>query len=146
MQIPQFTTKKQKGEWAELMFMQRAAALGLTVSKPMGESARYDVMVEQAGCTRRVQVKARAAHNSGTYVVVTKTQAAKWYTAAEVDVIAVLVIPEDAWYLIPIRVFARHTWIALRPAQRGSARGMERYREAWHLLLPRKNPCHGKAR
>ena len=37
---------KERGEWAELCFMARAAELGLKVSKPYGDSASYDVGVE----------------------------------------------------------------------------------------------------
>src|SRR5438552_12970322 len=48
---------KRRGEWVELQFMARAAAHGLTVSKPWGDSARYDFIVEQRGRFRRVQVK-----------------------------------------------------------------------------------------
>ena len=34
---------KLRGEWAELCFMVRAAEKGLQVSKPWGETARYDL-------------------------------------------------------------------------------------------------------
>ena len=37
---------KERGEWAELCFMARAAGHGLRVSKPYGDSASYDVGVE----------------------------------------------------------------------------------------------------
>src|SRR5689334_11543102 len=53
---------KERGEWAELCFMARAAGLGLKVSKPYGDSASYDVGVECGsgrgeGRVLRVQVK-----------------------------------------------------------------------------------------
>ena len=50
-------TCKQLGEWAELCFMARAAERGLNVSKPHGDSASYDVGVEQHGRFLRIQVK-----------------------------------------------------------------------------------------
>ena len=48
---------KERGEWAELCFMARAAGLGMGVLKPYGESGRYDVAVESGGAILRVQVK-----------------------------------------------------------------------------------------
>src|SRR5260370_42171052 len=52
-----FKTYKQRGEWVELLFMTRAAKRGYVVSKPWGDSARYDVGIEQDGRFKRVQVK-----------------------------------------------------------------------------------------
>src|SRR5438876_2244079 len=52
---------KQRGEWAELRFMARAAEHGLSVSKPWGDSQRYDVTVEHNGRFLRVQVKSTVA-------------------------------------------------------------------------------------
>ena len=49
---------KPRGEWAELLFMARAAEHGLRVIKPYGESGRYDCVVESGGRFLRVQVKA----------------------------------------------------------------------------------------
>jgi len=48
---------KERGEWVELCFMAKAAGLGMGVSKPLGESRRYDVLVEAGGKIHRVQVK-----------------------------------------------------------------------------------------
>src|SRR5450755_1037627 len=44
-------TRKQRGEMAE------AAALGFRVSKPWGESSRYDLIVDSGRRLLRVQVK-----------------------------------------------------------------------------------------
>ena len=48
-------TCKERGEWAELCFMARAAGRGLNVSRPHGDSASYDVGVEQNGRFLRIQ-------------------------------------------------------------------------------------------
>lgn len=56
-----FKTCKLQGEWAELLFMARAAEHGFSVSKPWGESQAYDVTVESGGKFLRVQVKSTAA-------------------------------------------------------------------------------------
>ena len=52
-----FKTYKQRGEWVELLFMTEAAQRGFNVSKPWGDSARYDISVEANGRFLRVQVK-----------------------------------------------------------------------------------------
>jgi hypothetical protein len=52
-------TRKQRGEMAE------AAALGLRVAKPWGESSRYDLIVDTGKKLLRVQVK--SAHRAGEY-------------------------------------------------------------------------------
>jgi len=40
---------KLRGEWAELRFMTRAAEHGLCVTKPWGETARYDLRWSMKG-------------------------------------------------------------------------------------------------
>src|SRR5256885_5452296 len=40
-----FTHFKQQGEWAELLFMARAAEHGLAIARPWGDSAPYDVAI-----------------------------------------------------------------------------------------------------
>jgi hypothetical protein len=52
-----FRTRKERGEWEELSFMARAAAQGLRVSRPFGDSSSYDVGVECGDRILRVQVK-----------------------------------------------------------------------------------------
>jgi hypothetical protein len=42
---------KLQGEWAELLFMTRAAEHGLRVIKPCGDSSRYDLIVESGGAS-----------------------------------------------------------------------------------------------
>ena len=62
-----FPNPKNRGEWAEMRFMARAAEQGFRVSKPWGDSARYDFAVEENGRQdRRGIVKER----SGIHVAV----------------------------------------------------------------------------
>ena len=58
---------KRRGEWAELRFMTRAAEEGLQVSKPYGEMARYDFIVEPGARCARVQVKSTMFKDRGGY-------------------------------------------------------------------------------
>ena len=58
---------KLRGEWAELRFMTRAAEHGGMISKPWGDSARYDLMIEHNGRVLRIQVKSTMRIVRGCY-------------------------------------------------------------------------------
>jgi hypothetical protein len=60
--------RKQRGEWAEMCFMARAAAHGLCVAKPYGDSARYDFAIEHQGRFLRVQLKSTKYMRFGSYI------------------------------------------------------------------------------
>jgi hypothetical protein len=51
---------KARGEWTELYFMMMTAGQAMKVSKPFGESGKYDVGVENQIRVLRVQVKSIA--------------------------------------------------------------------------------------
>src|SRR3979411_2527569 len=96
---------KLRGEWAELRFMARAAEHGLGVSKPWGESARYDVGVEYEGRFLRVQVKSTVYKVGKSYVCNTRPDNDyQPYTIGQIDFMAAYVIPDDVWYILPARV------------------------------------------
>ena len=59
---------KQRGEWAELRFMARAAEHGLCITKPWGEMSHYDFAIEHEGHFVRVQVKSTKYKRQGSYV------------------------------------------------------------------------------
>jgi hypothetical protein len=129
-----FKTYKQRGEWTELLFMTRAAGRGLNVSKPWGDSARYDVSVEHKGRFRRVQVKSTCAPHGFGYVCALKRTGIEYYRVDEVDFFAIYVLPEDVWYIIPSTVVLRlKSNIRVAPSVPGQK--YESYIEAWHLLL-----------
>src|SRR5579859_7112877 len=96
-------TRKQRGEMAEAAFLARAASLGLLVSKPWGESSRYDLIVDNGKRLLRVQVK--SAHRAGPYggyTIQAHGNTRKVYDASEIDLLAAYVVPVDAWYLVPV--------------------------------------------
>jgi hypothetical protein len=129
---------KRRGEWAELAFMARAAALGFTISKPLGDCARYDVILEKHGVTLRVQVKSVSVMFQNNYRVHTATgpsATAKRYNSTDTDFLACYVIPEDAWYIVPVDAVCSVPTIYLHP-HRASRSRFEIFREAWHLLEP----------
>ncbi len=129
-----FKTFKQRGEWVELLFMTRAAALGLNVSTPYGDSARYDVSVEANGSFLRVQVKSTDYKGPlGYSCSFLRCPRTSRYTADELDFFAAYIIPMDVWYIIPVDVALRVTGtLLLNPSRRGQR--YQSYMEAWHLL------------
>ena len=133
-----FRSPKQQGEWVELQFIARASAQGLTVSKPWGDSVQYDFAVELGGRFHRVQVKGTASNDGTSYICNTtcstpkKTmRARRKYTHDEVDFFAILIIPDDAWYIIPVKTEVRSRFCL---APRNPRNRYFRYLEAWDLL------------
>ncbi len=133
-----FDTIKERGEWAEMRFMARAAEHGFRVSKPWGESSRYDFAVEANGRFLRIQVKS----------TVYRSRSGRGYTCAiqpprspHVDA-----IPANKWISSRLTSFPRtsgtfcqpklwsacHTRIQLSPNCKDHRYAP--YKEAWHLL------------
>ncbi len=131
-----FKTYKQRGEWIELLFMTRAAKRGYVVSKPSGDSARYDVGIEQDGRIRRVQVKGTDCREWDGYVCHLAGTKMKAYTVKEIDYLAIYLLPEDIWYIFPAKRLIGQGSVTLSPHCTGSLH--ERYEEAWKLLDSRK--------
>ena len=143
-----FRDLKKQGEWAELAFMTRAAALGLNVSKPWGDSARYDFIVEFRGRVFRVQVKSTARPHqqrsrpnprARAYCINSATGSDRHltYTRADADFLAAYIVPEDLWYVIPVCAIVGRRTLRLSPHHRRQRARYEKYREAWSLLCPR---------
>ena len=131
---------KHRGEWTELVFMCRAAERGFNVSKPWGDSSRYDCAVERGGRFLRVQVKSTIARQFKGYIVTIKSRSQGNYTRHQVDLFAIYVIPEDVWYILPAKIITilRSNFLLSphSPRQKYAA-----YKEAWHLL---KSACQSK--
>src|SRR5438128_1634725 len=60
---------KRTGELAEAAFVVKAASLGFAVSKPWGDSERYDFILDAGLRTWRVQIKCTESTNAGGYQV-----------------------------------------------------------------------------
>jgi hypothetical protein len=125
---------KERGEWAELCFMERAAMHGLRVSKPHGESAPYDVVVEWEGRFRRVQVKSTIYRRRGeSYSLNVMGPGRKAYRRGVVDFVAVYLIPIDRWYIIPYEALGESKCsVHFKPG--GIRQKYEEYREGWERL------------
>lgn len=126
---------KVQGELVEIRFLLEAASHGLEVARPWGDSLPYDFVVGHRGRFHRVQVKSSRRRVYRGYQVITVHSKAKPYTAEEADFLAAYVIPEQTWYVIPVKEIAGKQAIVVFPSQRPTRGGrFERYREAWHLL------------
>ena len=113
--------------------MHRAAALGLIVMKPFGDSAPYDVVLDNGSRLLKLQIKSAASPRKGVYEI----NAARGrfikrpYTRRDIDFLAAYLIPEDTWYIFPVSSFSPRKTIRLHPLRKS------RFREAWHSLLHR---------
>jgi len=132
---------KQRGEWAELLFMARAAEHGLSILRPWGDSSPYDIAVvvnagraENNPCCHgacpervtegnepkgpsilRVQIKSTQCHHSaGAYKCHIDSNGVP-YRPGMLDFIAAYVIPEQVWYIIPFEATRRTTGVPGTP-------------------------------
>jgi hypothetical protein len=141
----QFKNAKERGEWAEVRFLSRAMEQRFRVAKLWGDSAPYDLMVEQDGIAHRVQVKSTMRRpKAGAYPCHVPAGKRRVHILEEIDFVAAYIIPLDLWYIIPAGVVAmRKGSIWLAPWNRQGE--YERYLEAWHLLRRwRTGPYAGK--
>lgn len=133
---------KRRGEAAEAAFLHKATLLGFSVAKPWGDSNRYDFILDNGRRSWRVQVKSAYARGPHNYCIRASDSARRKYTAHDVDFLIAYVVPEDAWYVIPIDAFGRSATISLTPASPRRKSRFEKYREAWCLVAcPHEGAC-----
>ena len=132
-------TAKRLGEMAEAAFLARASRLGFGVAKPWGDSDRYDFILD--ACSKagrrlwRVQVK--SAHKTGAdggYSIRAHGHSLEAYTADEIDLLVAYCVPEDAWYVFPMKEVERHRTMKLYPGSQRKRSKFEKYREAWGIV------------
>lgn len=136
--------KKNQGDAAEIKFMLLNLEMGYTVSRPFGEKSRYDIIVDNGTTLERVQVKStsRKDLSSGmncyncmvyTHGYVRKNNGnskiytLKKYTKKEIDFVAIYIIPENAWYKIPIEEIKGYN-VKLYPHRKSRSNTFEKYR------------------
>jgi hypothetical protein len=150
-------TTKRRGEISELAFALAAARHGFGISKPFGDSERYDIILDcrDKDCRDkdpsqlhpshssarprliRVQVKSSTQLQYGLYRVNAHRRIngrAVPYTLAEIDFFAAYVIPEDSWFIFPLPHILGLTAVTLSPKRRRKRHCNDSYREAWHYL------------
>jgi len=94
---------------AEAAFLHKASMLGFGVSKPWGDSEPYDLIVDSGSSLWRVQVKsASRANKYGGYMFCAHgSRRKKSYSLKEIDVLVAYIVPEDLWYVLPVRLFSQ---------------------------------------
>ncbi len=128
-------TRKQRGEMAEAAFLAKAAGFGFRVSKPWGESSRYDLIVDNGRKLLRVQVKsAHRADEYGGYTFHAHGNTACVYRASEIDLLVAYVVPAEAWYLFPVEEFRKYRSMKLFPVSTRRRSKFEKFREAWWMV------------
>lgn len=128
---------KKRGELAEMAFILKAESLGFEVAKPYGESNRYDFVLRSGQQFWKVQVKSSSYCGWGGYMVhAERTLHGKQipYTTDEIDFLVVYVVPENTWFVIPVRAFVPLRSVHVYPAGTADGGRYEKYREAWWLL------------
>ena len=118
-----------------MVFMARAALEGLQVSKPYGDSAAYDFIVESGALCSRVQVKSTRSRYQKGFRCNLRASMSRAYKPDSFDFAAVHVIPADVWFIIP-RAFVK-LGILVTPGKQDSK--YYEYEDAWHLLKPAMN-------
>jgi PD-(D/E)XK endonuclease len=137
-------TTKRRGEISELAFALAAARQGFGISRPYGDSERYDIILDPSHFDThvrprlvRVQVKSSTFLHRGFYHVAIYRRMnglAVPYSLAEIDFIAAYVIPEDSWFFVPLPHVLGQMSLLFRPGGYHRPHAFDRYREAWHSL------------
>ena len=130
-------TTKRRGELAELAFVYKAATLGFAVSKPYGDSQRYDAILDTAQRLLRVQVKCTTFFMDGFYHLNAHRRVngrAIPYQLSEVDFLAAYIVPDDSFFILPLAHILGCTSLLFRPKTSRRKGTYDQYREAWHLL------------
>ena len=129
---------KRVGEIGELAFIQKAIRMGFRVSKPWGDSDRYDAITDWKGKLMRVQVRA-TEHRLGPrgYAVHASVYVGRkivGLTKKDIDVLAAYIFPKDLWYIVPVERFQprKNLWFYPDGSVKGSR--FEKFREAWDWL------------
>jgi hypothetical protein len=132
--------KKRLGEIGEAAFLSKATAMGFVVSKPWGDSERYDFIVDVSGLISRVQVKSSHSLclNGGGYPIRACPHLNSSYQDYEIDVMVAYIVPEDLWYVFPPSFFKTVTSFRIFPRRGKVISKYERFREAWHVFREAK--------
>lgn len=139
--------RKRLGELGQIAFEYRATKLGLIVSRPYGDNNRYDCVVDNGHRLMRVQVKTTNSLRRGAYEIHAGRRRAGRpkgspalipYLKSEIDYMVGYIEPEESFYLIPITALGERTDLLIFPETHTGQGAVWVYREAWHLLLAKK--------
>ncbi len=133
---------KRMGELSELDFLRKAMGMGMIVSKPWGDSYRYDFVVDTEGRLFRAQVRSTenrfGARGYAVHASVYVGRKIVGLTAKDIDVIVAYIVSRDIWYVVPVKAFAprKNLWFYPDGSKKGAM--FEKYREAWWVMTRKK--------
>jgi hypothetical protein len=118
-----------KGDIVEAKFLAKASGLGFGVARPWSIE-RYDFVLDSGYRFWRVQVKSHRARPSGGHMIKVSGYKRIAYTEKDIDFLAAYLVPEDLWYIVPIKLLEGKGTLVFFPYGRGTS-PWEKYREAW---------------
>ncbi|HZZ14633.1 MAG TPA: group I intron-associated PD-(D/E)XK endonuclease [Candidatus Sulfotelmatobacter sp.] len=133
---------KMMGELGELDFLRKAMGMGMIVSKPWGDSYRYDFVCDTGGKLWRVQVRATeyrmGARGYAVHASVYVGKKIVGLTKKDIDVIVAYISTRDIWYVVPVRAFVprKNLWFYPDGSKKGAM--FEKYREAWWVITGKR--------
>jgi hypothetical protein len=133
---------KRMGELSELDFLRKTMGMGMIVSKPWGDSYRYDFVVDTGGKLWRAQVRS-TEHRFGVrgYQVHASVYVGRkivGLTEKDIDVLVGYIVSRDIWYVVPVRAFVprKNLWFYPDGSKKGAM--FEKYREAWWVITGKR--------
>ncbi len=133
---------KRMGELSELDFLRKTMGMGMIVSKPWGDSYRYDFVCDTCGRLWRVQVRSTderfGARGYAVHASVYVGRKMVGLTEKDIDVIVAYIVSRDIWYVVPVKAFVprKNLWFYPDGSKKGAM--FEKYREAWWVMMGRK--------
>jgi hypothetical protein len=131
---------KRMGELSELDFLRKA--MGMIVSKPWGDSYRYDFICDVNQKLWRVQVRSTehrfGARGYQVHASVYVGHRIVGLTEKDIDVLIGYIVSRDIWYVVPVRAFMprKNLWFYPDGSKKGAM--FEKYREAWGIMTGKK--------
>lgn len=131
------TSAKTIGVTGETLFAFRALEQGLVPSVPMGDNSQYDFLIDNGSKISRVQIKASSHPDNSSkvdrYNFTLKHSNYSLYSAEDIDVFGLVVIPLRLVYIVPHTVVSDLTKTSVFPTNNSTSK-MEEFRERWDLL------------
>lgn len=133
-------TRMELGYLGERAFEHVAARNLVGTARPNMEGLPFDsVAIVRRKLYRlyKIQVRCTAYEENGIYNVSLRHSGGKKYQRGDFDFLAVLVVPESVWYIIPFNRVPLDRWdTKLYPRSEGKQKrgAFERYRNRWDLL------------
>jgi hypothetical protein len=132
---------KRMGELSELDFLRKTMGMGMIVSKPWGDSYRYDFVCDTWRLWR-VQVRSTefrfGARGYAVHASVYVGRKMVGLTEKDCDVIVAYIVSRDIWYVVPVKAVVprKNLWFYPDGSKKGAK--FEKYREAWWVMTGRK--------